>query len=181
MLWLLDLVASIKTKEESLSWKDGHLQPNLVCVSYVHLPCCCCCCSLSALLLLCHHSLPSLWPPMTGCLPRGKLTFVTLAPLPGIRPPAQSRPACKASELRALTFPYILDLPACHRVVFLNLLWFGYRCCPDITIRNNVVGVRNQCGGRILLDRCKLDDGRARWVLLTNDFLFTLEKVMPVQ
>lgn len=125
------------------------------------------------MLLLSHHSLPSLCPLVSGCLPWGKLTFVTLTPPrpTGIRPPPQSRPACKASELRALTFPYILDLPACQRVVFLNLLWFQYRCCPDLTIRNNDVGVRNKCGGRILLDRCKVDDGRATWVLLTNDFL----------
>lgn len=167
----------MEVSEENNCSNVGHLQSNLVCVSYLRLPCCC---FLSALLLLGHHSLPSLCPLMSGRLPRGKFTFVTLAPPTGIRPPPQSRPACKASELRALTFPYILDLPACQGVVFLNLLWFQYRCCPDITIRNNVVGVSNKCGGGILLDRCKLDDGKARWVPLTNDFLFPLEKVMLV-
>lgn len=161
MLWpLLFFAINQETNKKRISWKEMgvRLDPS----SLISLP----------LLLLCSL--------MFGFLPRGTLTFVTLAPPTGIRPPPQSWPACKASELRALTFPYILDLPACRRLVFLNLLWFQYRCCPDITIRNNVVGARNKCGPRILLDRCKVDDGKVRWVPLTNDFLFTAEKVMPV-
>lgn len=35
--------------------------------------------------------------------------------------------------------------------------------------------------GRVLLDRCGVDDGRARWVLLTNHFLLPQEKVTPVR
>lgn len=35
--------------------------------------------------------------------------------------------------------------------------------------------------GRVLLDRCGVDDGRARWALLTNHFLLPQEKVTPVR
>lgn len=34
--------------------------------------------------------------------------------------------------------------------------------------------------GRILPDRCEVDDGRARWVSLTNHFLLPQEKAGPV-
>lgn len=46
----------------------------------------------------------------------------------------------------AQTFPSVPDLPACRqRVCFLIPPQPLYRCCPDLTIRNNVVGDGNKC------------------------------------
>lgn len=139
------------------SYRPGHTNPPksiLVLLSYLYyLP------HWSPLLLfllseyllssLSHHSSPpALSFPHVFVPPMGKVNFCPLSLTPvGIRTVClQPWLACKASELSALAFPYIPDLPACRRVGFLSPPWPPYRCPPDLTIRNNVVGVGKQCG-----------------------------------